>query len=98
MLTRIGAFTLRTTSGCGHGSGNNRWHQLLTKMRMPGVEPGSQAWGACMMPLHYMRHASIFAGFRPVANNRLALAPAILATRWQLPLCNTIQFCKKCGE
>ena len=27
-----------------------------TKLHMPGVEPGSQAWGACMMPLHYMRH------------------------------------------
>ena len=26
----------------------------LTKLHMPGVEPGSQAWGACMMPLHYM--------------------------------------------
>ena len=25
-----------------------------TKLHMPGVEPGSQAWGACMMPLHYM--------------------------------------------
>ena len=25
------------------------------KLRMPGVEPGSQAWEACMMPLHYMR-------------------------------------------
>ena len=25
------------------------------KMRLPGVEPGSQAWEACMMPLHYMR-------------------------------------------
>ena len=25
------------------------------KMRMPGVEPGSQAWEACMIPLHYMR-------------------------------------------
>ena len=24
-------------------------------MRMPGVEPGSQAWEACMMPLHYVR-------------------------------------------
>ena len=24
---------------------------------MPGVEPGSQAWEACMMPLHYMRFA-----------------------------------------
>ena len=24
-------------------------------MRMPGVEPGPQAWEACMMPLHYMR-------------------------------------------
>ena len=27
------------------------------KMRMPGVEPGSQVWEACMMPLHYMRHS-----------------------------------------
>ena len=25
-------------------------------MRTPGVEPGSQAWEACMMPLHYVRH------------------------------------------
>ena len=24
---------------------------------MPGVEPGSQAWEACMIPLHYMRSA-----------------------------------------
>ena len=28
----------------------------MGKVRMPGVEPGSQAWEACMMPLHYMRH------------------------------------------
>ena len=26
-----------------------------TKLRTPGVEPGSQAWEACMMPLHYVR-------------------------------------------
>ena len=25
------------------------------QMRTPGVEPGSQAWEACMMPLHYVR-------------------------------------------
>ena len=25
------------------------------KMRTPGVKPGSQAWEACMMPLHYVR-------------------------------------------
>ena len=25
------------------------------QMRTPGVEPRSQAWEACMMPLHYMR-------------------------------------------
>ena len=28
-------------------------------LRMPGVEPGSQAWEACMMPLHYMRFFSL---------------------------------------
>ena len=31
----------------------------IINMRMPGVEPGSQAWEACMMPLHYMRSASL---------------------------------------
>ena len=25
-------------------------------MRTPGVEPGSQAWEACMIPLHYVRY------------------------------------------
>jgi hypothetical protein len=29
----------------------------IKKVRMPGVEPGAQAWGACMLLLHYMRHA-----------------------------------------
>ena len=28
-------------------------------LRSPGVEPGSQAWEACMMPLHYVRYVSI---------------------------------------
>ena len=30
-------------------------HLPWEELRMPGVEPGSQAWEACMMPLHYMR-------------------------------------------
>ena len=25
------------------------------KMRTPGIEPGAQAWEACMLPLHYER-------------------------------------------
>ena len=29
-----------------------KWCQ---QMRTLGVEPGSQAWEACMMPLHYAR-------------------------------------------
>ena len=29
-------------------------------MRTPGVEPGSQAWEACMMPLHYVRSCAYF--------------------------------------
>ena len=29
-------------------------------MRTPGVEPGSQDWGACMMPLHYVRSRGDF--------------------------------------
>ena len=32
-----------------------KWMHQKPIMRMPGVEPGSQAWEACMMPLHYMR-------------------------------------------
>ena len=31
------------------------YEKIFFKLRMPGVEPGSQAWEACMMPLHYMR-------------------------------------------
>ena len=34
-----------------------RWHTQYQPVRMPGVEPGSQAWEACMIPLHYMRAA-----------------------------------------
>ena len=29
--------------------------RALCVVRTPGVEPGSQAWEACMIPLHYMR-------------------------------------------
>ncbi len=29
------------------------------QLRTPGVEPGSQAWEACMMPLHYVRHVHV---------------------------------------
>ena len=25
------------------------------EMRTPGIEPGAQAWEACMLPLHYER-------------------------------------------
>ena len=40
---------------------NTEWLISLANacgMRMPGVEPGSQAWEACMIPLHYMRFCS----------------------------------------
>ena len=30
----------------------------LHTLRTPGVEPGSQAWEACMIPLHYVRYKS----------------------------------------
>ena len=39
---------------CGHA---------VCKLRTPGVEPGSQAWGACMMPLHYVRSHLLFCLF-----------------------------------
>ena len=45
-------------------------------MRPPGVEPGSQAWEACMMPLHYRRACfecfseNIAAGGRNRSRNR----------------------------
>ena len=29
--------------------------QQLSLVRMPGVEPGAQAWEACLLLLHYMR-------------------------------------------
>ena len=27
-------------------------------MRTPGIEPGAQAWEACMLPLHYERRGN----------------------------------------
>ena len=36
-----------------------QWLGQGVLLRMPGVEPGSQAWEACMMPLHYMRSSGI---------------------------------------
>ncbi len=44
-------------------------HQIFAitqVLRMPGVEPGSQAWEACMMPLHYMRDVIKAAARRPL--------------------------------
>ena len=51
---------LRTSHDQFHCTVSRRAHQLSSSiaskdMRTPGVEPGSQAWEACMMPLHYMR-------------------------------------------
>ena len=28
---------------------------MTKKLRTPGIEPGAQAWEACMLPLHYVR-------------------------------------------
>ena len=41
----------------------------LHTLRTPGVEPGSQAWEACMIPLHYVRLYCIWFG--------------VLKERWQ---------------
>jgi hypothetical protein len=46
-------------------------------MRTPGVEPGPQAWEACMMPLHYVRDAD--------GNGKKAMAS------WTMPECELIQ-------
>ena len=39
------------------GAGDSRFESWAghPTLRTPGVEPGSQAWEACMMPLHYVR-------------------------------------------
>ncbi len=56
-----------------------------SEMRLPGVEPGAQAWEACMLPLHYLatgrlppqdtRAPGIFCA-RPCAKLVLAAAAA----------------------
>ena len=39
-------------------------------VRTPGVEPGSQAWEACMMPLHYVRlYKSLISDYSLRANS-----------------------------
>ena len=51
---------LRTSHDQFHCTVSRHAHQLSSNiaskdMRTPGVEPGLQAWEACMMPLHYVR-------------------------------------------
>ena len=52
------------------------------KMRMPGVEPRSQAWEACMMPLHYMRflHSAILQCY---TQQCAAREPVHIRREWQ---------------
>ena len=46
-------------AGCRHLPAPTRRSRPHVTMRTPGVEPGSQAWEACMMPLHYMRSVGL---------------------------------------
>ena len=47
--------TDRHTDTHTHTHTEGRPSAACKTLRKPGVEPGSQAWEACMMPLHYMR-------------------------------------------
>ena len=53
----LGCCQLLIFFACSEGNDSRAPCQTLGRgnMRMPGVEPGSQAWEACMIPLHYMR-------------------------------------------
>ena len=33
-------------------------HEKKVYVRRPGIEPGSQEWESCMIPLHQRRHVS----------------------------------------
>ena len=39
-------------------------------MRTPGIEPGAQAWEACMLPLHYERLRTV-AAFHSIGGPQL---------------------------
>ena len=49
---------IQTTAPIRRLIGSRRPDAKVQRMRTPGVEPGSQAWEACMMPLHYVRSHS----------------------------------------
>ena len=50
------AINIFETTACNISAANASMRKFRHKqMRTPGVEPGSQAWEACMMPLHYVR-------------------------------------------
>ena len=59
------------------------------RVRMPGVEPGSQAWEACMIPLHYMRCCIyvdaglsgrlLFCDGQDCAKDKVILPPCVIA-------------------
>ena len=44
-----------STSRIAVGNSTGWVSDLPQQMRLPGVEPGAQAWEACMLPLHYRR-------------------------------------------
>ncbi len=48
----------RAMAGCASPGIAAERRPRCNMVRTPGVEPGSQAWGACMIPLHYVRHAT----------------------------------------
>ena len=42
----------------------------ITGMHQPGIKPGSHAWEACMMPLHYVRQCGLLASICPAFPTR----------------------------
>ena len=45
----------REIEGVGLSQKPQKNSAFTLAMRLPGVEPGAQAWEACMLPLHYRR-------------------------------------------
>ena len=60
------------------------YRHVLKNMCMPGVEPGAQAWEACMLPLHYMRFCTKYDFDRFFCHAAL-LTPHITLTSRNVP-------------
>ena len=73
----------------GRGKLSTRQHVQIkvANLRTPGVEPGSQAWEACMIPLHYVRYDGLLSHDHGLAQQLWECSTRVLAPTIRFETC-----------